>query len=395
MNEFWDVLTDRDLQELEPRDLPYAGTRGMVRRFRRRIRPKRRSVYRALAAAAALALLSLGVWAGYTSWRMPDEAEPYTGDPIQVHEENTYTVDPDTGLYEPEEETGTNGPEAWSDQWFLTQAVEVLELVGKEDVDRSRLTVTRQTNQSWNREEVVVNFSGGDDPRSVKFDWQSGYLIGATAFDTAREDGVPMDDEAALAAAQGYYDALPYAEGYEYRYVEKFDDQSWMYCFDRPVSVELWGEAQILYSAYEEVRIIIDPCTGAFQDSNCFYVPLLDDHQPGDEPLPEAQARAIAEGLGVLAQDVEQYAVTASLSVCLPEPEQVAWLKRAPEDGAASGGERTETAEIEEPSGYRYYEVTRLGWRLRYDGELDGFADSYEICIDLYTGQVLSIDMTR
>lgn len=25
MNEFWDVLTDRDLQELEPRDLPYAG----------------------------------------------------------------------------------------------------------------------------------------------------------------------------------------------------------------------------------------------------------------------------------------------------------------------------------------------------------------------------------
>ena len=58
-------------------------------------------------------------------------------------------------------------------------------------------------------------------------------------------------------------------------------------------------------------------------------------------------------------------------------------------------GERTETAEIEEPSGYRYYEVTRLGWRLRYDGELDGFADSYEICIDLYTGQVLSIDMTR
>ena len=39
MNEFWDVLTDRDLQELEPRDLPYAGTRGMVRRFRRRIRP--------------------------------------------------------------------------------------------------------------------------------------------------------------------------------------------------------------------------------------------------------------------------------------------------------------------------------------------------------------------
>lgn len=80
MNEFWDVLTDRDLQELEPRDLPYAGTRGMVRRFRRRIRPKRRSVYRALAAAAAMALLSLGVWAGYTSWRMPDEAEPYTGD---------------------------------------------------------------------------------------------------------------------------------------------------------------------------------------------------------------------------------------------------------------------------------------------------------------------------
>ena len=74
-----------------------------------------------------------------------------------------------------------------------------------------------------------------------------------------------MDDEAALAAAQGYYDALPYAEGYEYRYVEKFDDQSWMYCFDRPVSVELWGEAQILYSAYEEVGSSLTPAPAHFR----------------------------------------------------------------------------------------------------------------------------------
>ena len=51
-----------------------------------------------------------------------------------------------------------------------------------------------------------------------------------------------MDEADALAIAQGYYDALPYAEGYVFHRVEKFDGESWMYCFDRPIDVTLWGQ---------------------------------------------------------------------------------------------------------------------------------------------------------
>ena len=57
-----------------------------------------------------------------------------------------------------------------------------------------------------------------------------------------------------------------------------------MYCFDRPIDVTLWGQKQTLYSAYEEVRIILDPCTGAFQDSHCFMFPCWTTNSRGMNP---------------------------------------------------------------------------------------------------------------
>ena len=115
--------------------------------------PAQPTVTRVLAACAAAAVLSIGVWAGYTRWRMPEEPQTYPGNNIQVHGENT--LDP--------AQAGTAGQEAspLTDQWFLTQAITVMEQIGKGNLSQTPATVTRQTNQSWSREEVVVPFLPG------------------------------------------------------------------------------------------------------------------------------------------------------------------------------------------------------------------------------------------
>lgn len=362
MNDFWEQCTPQQLRQLETPQLPYPGTTGIIRRFRRKTQPRRRILPKVAAVAAVTALLCMGVWAGYQRWHMPDAPETYHGGSVMIREAHTYPL--------PQEHEATE-PEALSDQWFLSQAAEIMALVDKANPDVNRATVTRQVNQLWSREEVVVSFQGGADLRDVTFDAESGYLIGVSASDPGRAGETPMDEAEALAVAQGYYDALPYARGYEFRHVEKFDDQSWMYSFDRPIAVTLWGETRTLHSAYEEVRIIIDPCTGAFQDSHCFYVPLLDDHQPEDAPLTQDEARAVAEQSVSFAQSLDQYQVTAELGVALPKPQPSSPLDNS-----------------------RYYSITRLAWNFRYDGEIDGFANCYWISVDLYTGEILSVDTT-
>lgn len=330
----------------------------------------RRTALRLVLAAAALTGLTAGAIAAYSAWRMPDRGETYQGENIQVHETRDY----------PMEQTDGESVEALTDQWFILQAKQVLDTVNKLDLDAEKLTVTRQTNQSWSRQEVQVSFTDdGGRQTEVTFDAETGYLIEATTFDREFTDGTPMAEDEALAIARQYYEQLPYARGYEYRSVEKYDDHAWSFSFDKAYTMNLWGQTQSVYSPYEEVRITIDPCTGSFQFSNCFYVPLLDDHEPGTEPVTEAQALQIAEDLDILAQPVENYEVTAALAVCLPRPGEMAEY-RGTTDGAGES--------------YRYSSVSRLGWSLRFDGQRDGFADSYWICIDLYTAQVLSIGTT-
>lgn len=401
MNAFWEQIQKKQLQELEQGELPYPGGAGIQSRFRRATAParRRRTWFRAAVAAVLAVCLTLSAWAAYEAWRMPDP-QTYQGDPIQTLEEHPYSWDPTLGCYVPEDPTqpGEAGePAAHPDSYFLNQAQQVLALVDRAQADGSDLKVTRQLNQSWDRQEVLVSFRDESNRRSVTFDAESGYLIGVSALGSWQEGGEPMDEASALEKAQDYYDRLPYARGYQYGGVEKFDEGSWMYFFNRPVTVELWGQELTLQNDYEQVRIAIDPRDGSFQMSNCFYVPLLDDHQPGAEPLTQVQAAQIAQELDIFAQALGAYECTGEVAICLPAPQTVK-VYSAMEPGTDTQGDGTQDAQTGAPGeavGYRYASVSRLCWSLRYTGSILGCADCYHICVDLYTGEVLSIDATR
>ena len=343
----------------------------------------------ALVLLAAAALLMIGAVSAYTysRWHMPKEGDTYQGDMIETTQVTHYPV--------PGESTAPEGEEALSDGWFISRAAMVLEAVNKRETDEEELTLTRQTNQMWDREEVVVTFADGGHG-DVTFDAQSGYLIHVTAFDRElAEEGTPMAEEDALAVAQSWYDALPYARGYEFQSVEKFDDHAWMFEFGKPIRVELWEEELTLLSAYEQVRITIDPCTGAFQLSNCFYVPLLDDHEPGEEPLTQEETLAIAVEAS---PDLKDYGVvSAQVAVCLPRP---GWMIPT-----AAGEEKEDRPDTTESStvdpvdmvNLRYYSLTRLGWALtlEHQSQDSPFTSQVRVCVDLYTGEILNWDMAK
>ncbi len=366
-------------------------------------RSPRRLGRTALALLAAAALLTLGVLgavATYSRWHMPAQGETYHGDVIETTRVTHYPVPAES--MDPEEE------EPLTDQWFITQAAAVLTAVNKEDTQATQLKLTRQINQRWDREEVVVSYLDGLRG-DVTFDAQSGYLIGVTAWDRELpQNGTPMSDAEALDIARSYYDALPYARGYEFQYVEKFDDNAWMFEFGKPIEVELWGEVTTLLSAYEQVRIIIDPCVGTFQGSNCFYVPLLDDHAPEDQPLTREEALAI---LFEISPDLKDYdLVSAQVAVCLPEP---GGLIPSAARGKTPDADRTETTEtterqdidfdnidpdklqeLEDRLNFRAYPLTRLGWafKFKYQPEGSPYESGVHVCVDLYTGEVLNWD---
>ncbi|MEA4965608.1 MAG: hypothetical protein VB055_07295 [Oscillospiraceae bacterium] len=324
-------------------------------------------------AAIIAALLALCGFAAYVYWHMPDKGETYEGENIQVHDTQNYPVTDQTDTSAHAETTEL------SDEWFIQQTSIVLDAVNKQNTDASSLTVSRQTNQMWSREEVLVSFSDEKNNRSeAKFDAQSGYLIGVTAFDEEIVDGTPMSDSDALEIAQSYYDTLPYAEGYVFDYVEKYDDHAWSFDFDKQIQVELWGETLNLCNEYEQVRIVIDPCTGTFQLSNSFYVPLLDDHAPGAEAITKEEAVTVVENQNHLFDASDDYSLSAEIGICLPDP-----------GGMSSLNGMTESSD----ENYKYYGLTRLGWILTFESQPNefGMISQYKISVDLYTGEILSI----
>ena len=347
-------------------------------------RPPRRKRRRGglLLLAAVIALFSCAGVLAAQRWSRP-RAEKYQGEIVKVQGETAYSRDED-GTYTPDTPPEQAQPETgMTEQQALMRALEVLDTLGCAAQEDS-LTVARETNEYWSREQLRVCFQTQEGTQAeVTFDAQSGYLIGVSNFGTVQDGGAPMDEASIVAAAEGYYQALPYPQGYVFAGITKFDDAAWMVLFDREVRVTVGGETVTLTNDYEQVRITLDPRDGGFLLSNCFYVPLLDDHAEGDLPVSRHQAGELARQK--MPDGGADWAVTVRLGIVHPNDF------------------------YDEPSGEvghsRAYDVTRLAWIVHAErdwvarddetGEALSWHDEQMVYVDLYTGQLLGGDCTE
>lgn len=347
----------------------------------RRRRKKRLRVRRALLLAAVVAVLAgfavSGV-AGYRKWSLP-APQPFANaqaGAYDVHSQVEYPaaaaaagedaqMDADAEN-EPDAETGAQAP--LTDEALLQKAAQILALVGLQDTGLGSMTLTRQTNQRYGREEAEITYTQAEYCTSVCLQADTGALLSLSSIDWIEQ---PMavacqTQEQAEQLARSYYELLPVQQGYVCTGCTQYDEQYWSFEFCREIGPGL-------YNAYEMARITVNPVSGRLTGVNMFCFPLLDDHAPGDEPLTQAQAEAIAEkDAGV---NTAYYTLkSAEVKIVLPN-----WFF---------------TEYMAESMNAQYSAVTRLAWRLTYENTDGMFVSERYVDVDYYTGEVLGGDLT-
>lgn len=340
----------------------------------RRRRKKRLHVRRALLLAAVVAVLAglavSGV-AGYRKWSLP-EPQPYANQEAglyDVHSQVEYPDAADTSVEtgKPDAaETGADTP--LTDEALLEKAAEILALVGLKSESAGSMTLTRQTNQYYGREEAEIVYTQAENHTSVCLRADTGDLLSLSSIDWIEQ---PMaaacrTQQEAEALARSYYELLPVAQGYVFTNCTQYDEQYWSFEFCREIEPGL-------YNTYEMARIGVNPVSGRLTGVNVFCFPLLDDHEPEDAPLTQAEAETIARNLDAV--NADRYTLqSAEVMIVLPN-----WIF---------------TEHMADSVDIQASLVTRLAWRLTYENTGSEFADLFYVDIDYYTGEVLGGDMT-
>lgn len=318
--------------------------------------PVLRRILLAAACVALMATLLTAGYAAYETWRLP-APEAYTPDTeygqIQVHGETEYTM--------PTGGSSQADPEPLSDAYFLLRGKEVLSQAGIQNIDDTKVSLRRQKQLAWDREEVELFYTVEEQPISLRFDAERGVFLGMSGINWSLSDTAACHTQAeADALAQRYYESLPVEQGYQMTSCEKFDEQFWSYDFCREVEPGL-------YSSYECVRVAINPVSGELAHCVVFYAPLLDDHQEGDQPLTEEEALAAALNNGHI--DLSPYRlVSIQKTVALPNWAFTDQYALSPD--------------------LKYAAVSRLAWTLVFDNSGE-YADVVHISVDYYTGEIL------
>lgn len=314
-----------------------------------------------LIAACVVLLLSIGTvgYGTYRKWSLP-EPEYYDYDGLGVHDVHS------TEEYELEEVE----PEAQplSDEDFIQQSVSLLDSIGLEDVATEAMSVSRQENVLYGREEVEVTFTRAEIQTSVTYNADDGALLSmhSTDWEEDVDEPVCQTEAEAQALAEKYYAILPVRQGYELIGHTEYDEQYYSYEFCYKVNEDL-------FNAYQMVRIGVNPVTGRLCGCNVFDFPLVDDHEPGDEPLTQEQAEEIVRNCGKMNVDTYQL-ISAKVEVVLPN-----WMFSDKEPASIN---------------YRKSKVSRLAWVLTYEDTDSEFEDKVYVDVDYYTGEILGGDMT-
>lgn len=307
---------------------------------------KRRPLRKALLTAACVALvaaLGAGGFAAIQRWSQPG---------IQYSENHASGTQSLTNS--PAENTHVSEQnELLPDEYFVDRAVELVKQLGKDDVDTGSTSVTRQRDESYDREEVTVAFPGSENGVELTFHAHSGDFLRLSDLDF---DGSGMDfTYGPEELAKKYYALLPVPQDYQITYWTTYGEMIYSYDFCREVM-------DGVFSAYECVRIGVNPVSGKLCMVNVFNVPLLDDHKPGDEPITQAQAEEVAHE----DRPLEDYALKSA-------EVEVVWPNNSTDP---------------------VRRFTRLAWVLTYDGPSEEFADEVRIYVDYYTGKLLGSDAT-
>ena len=327
---------------------------------------------RVLVIAAVVAVICLVASVGYAAyhhWTLPEPITFELGDNgyYQEKERNEYNYSQlDNNATENNNSETDNNVELLDDKAFIQKSLEILKKVGMLDVDPDRLIVTRQDNFYLGQEEAEVSFEQDGIDTSVKFNAKTGRFLGMDGIDwQLDENAVCNSDSEAEALAHRFYENLPVEQGYTLIHVEKYDDQYWSYDYCREVESGIYNE-------YEMVRIAINPVSGRLTGCNVFYVPLLDDHEQGQQRITQDEADQVArDKLGELDGIT---LVKAEVVIGLPN-----W----------------NYTEYQNNKNHRISNVTRWAWALTYERDSDEFTDRVVILVDCYTGEIIGGDMTK
>ena len=335
--------------------------------------PRRLAVAAAVVAAVVL-MASVG-YAAYQHWFLPapETYEPGNNGIYQEHDRKDYNLAEldSRGATDPKPENGTEETDSQiivplTDEAFIYKGLDILTQVGMLDVRPEQLTVIRQENLYWGREEAEVAFDQGEVQTSVKFNAATGRFLGMHGIDWQLEDTSCSTDADAAKLAQRFYEALPVEQGYALTHVEKYDGQYWSYEYCREVEPGIFNQ-------YEMVRVAINPVSGRLTGCTVFYVPLLDDHAPGQERITQEQAEQIV--LDNIPKEVEGMNMTqAETRIVFPN-----WIY-------------TEYGSL---PNRRASEVTRWAWVLVYEKENSEFTEQIRVYVDCYTGEILGGDATK
>ena len=219
--------------------IPYSGSDGIKEKFYAKTKNRKKVPKRVLILAATLLIASISAFAGRNLWHVTNPGT-YEGDYLKVEETKHISFDESindptvnesvASAANPDESQASDETQVFDDRYFLAQTARTVQILscGKNDLNGRDMTIRYQTNEIYERAEAEVSFQLEEKPVNVRFDRESGYLIGISYWPgEAIEDKEQMSESDVVFTAMDWYEKL-HADGIDF---VKVDGQSSFWSF--------------------------------------------------------------------------------------------------------------------------------------------------------------------